>query len=107
QSHLSNILSFHAHQCVEKSLKAVIEKYSTEPQKTHNLERLYYQVEKFVQLHIDELMLEKVSELYIESRYPGDLGLLPNGKPDAEDVREFYEFARDVYQRICDLLMDK
>ncbi|MEA3332550.1 MAG: HEPN domain-containing protein, partial [Pseudomonadota bacterium] len=78
QSHLSNILSFHAHQCVEKSLKAVIEKYSTEPQKTHNLERLYSHVEKFVQLHIDELMLEKVSELYIESRYPGDLGLLPN-----------------------------
>ena len=30
---------------------------------------------------------------YIDSRYPGDMGLLPYGKPTLEDAKEFHEFA--------------
>ena len=36
-------------------------------------------------------------ELYIESHYPGDFGLMPNGKPSVEEAKEFYEFAKTIY----------
>ena len=41
-----------------------------------------------------------LDDLYIDSRYPGDLGLLPNGKPTLTDAEEFYEFAKDVYNKV-------
>jgi len=45
-----------------------------------------------------------LDDLYIESRYPGYLGLLPNGKPSLEDAKEFYDFALMIFNRICELL---
>jgi hypothetical protein len=35
-----------------------------------------------------------------ESRYPGELGLLPNGKPTLEDAREFHDFAAAIYNDV-------
>jgi len=46
----------------------------------------------------------KINELYTESRYPGDLGLLPQGKPTLQDAKEFYDFAQEVFERVCKLL---
>lgn len=46
---------------------------------------------------LDKEMLEKLNGLYIDGRYPGELGLLPEGRPSLEDAREFYEFAGFVY----------
>jgi HEPN domain-containing protein len=40
-------------------------------------------------------------DLYIEARYPGDLGLLPDGKPDRKDAKEFYEFAKKILDEVC------
>ncbi len=79
-SHLSNIVAFHSQQCIEKSFKAVIEKYSKESVKSHNLEKLYNKILKYINIEIDENMLEIINELYIDSRYPGEFGLLPDGK---------------------------
>ena len=42
--------------------------------------------------------------LCIDSRYPGDLGLLPYGKPTIVDAKEFYNFATDIFERVCVLL---
>jgi len=95
-AHLTNIVAFHAHQAVEKSLKALIEYNETPLRKTHNLERLYNNINE--QIRIDYDMLELLNELYIESRYPGDMGLLPNGKPTLEEAENFYMFARFVYE---------
>lgn len=36
--------------------------------------------------------------LYIESRYPGAFGFLPEGKPSLEDVKQFYDFAKQIYE---------
>lgn len=47
-------------------------------------------------------ILKKLDELYIDARYPGDLGLLPNGKPSLEDASEFYEFAKMVHEKVFD-----
>ncbi|MBD3796005.1 MAG: HEPN domain-containing protein, partial [Epsilonproteobacteria bacterium] len=49
-------------------------------------------------------ILEKLDELYIDSRYPGDMGLLPNGKPTLEEAKEFYNFAQSIFDKVCEIL---
>jgi len=44
--------------------------------------------------------------LIIESRYPGDLGLLPDGKPSKEIAGKFYGLAKEIHEKIEDFLWD-
>jgi HEPN domain-containing protein len=50
---------------------------------------------------INNDLVNLLDSLYIESRYPGDIGLLPYGKPTLEDAKEFYLFADTIFKRIC------
>ncbi len=34
-------------------------------------------------------VLEIINEVYIDARYPGEFGLLPNGKPSKEELESF------------------
>ncbi len=34
-----------------------------------------------LKLDVDPVMVAMLDKLYIDARYPGDLGLLPTGKP--------------------------
>jgi HEPN domain-containing protein len=47
-------------------------------------------------LGIDEEKLTIINEAYIESRYPGELGLLPNGIPTDEQAKVFIEYAKEI-----------
>jgi HEPN domain-containing protein len=100
--HLTNIVAFHSQQAVEKSFKSLMEYNKIAFVKTHNLEKLYKYIENFIE--VDYETLENVNELYIESRYPGDMGLLPNGKPTLKSAKEFYEFATIVFEKVCSIL---
>lgn len=102
-SFLTHITAFHAQQCVEKAMKAILEEYEIDYPKIHKLVKLKTLVP--VELKdIDEDMLFILDDLYIESRYPGELGLLPNGKPTLEDAKEFYQFAQQLFNQICVIL---
>ena len=35
--------------------------------------------------------------VYIEARYPGEMGLLPTGKPTTEEATELYRFAEVIF----------
>ena len=37
-----------------------------------------------------------MSEVYIDTRYPGDFGLLPDGKPSIEIAEKMYDLASKV-----------
>lgn len=92
--------SFHAQQCVEKSLKAVLEEYTKRVPKIHDLDKLFFEVKDYVDIEYDDLIVNKLNTLYIESRYPGAFGFLPDGKPSLEDVDKFYHFAKSIYDTI-------
>jgi hypothetical protein len=47
-------------------------------------------------LDIDEKKLTIISEVYIESRYPGELGLLSDGIPTHEQAKLFIVHRRVV-----------
>lgn len=92
--------SFHAQQCVEKSLKAILEEYTNTVPKIHDLDKLFFKVKDYINIEPNENIINKLNMLYIESRYPGAFGFLPDGKPTLEDVREFHTFAKNIYDTV-------
>ena len=101
--HLTHIVAFHAQQCVEKSMKAIIEENEIDISKIHKLLKLYAKV-SFALDGLDEEIMSQLDGLYIESRYLGDMGLLPHGKPSLDDAKEFYAFAKSVFDKVCGVL---
>jgi HEPN domain-containing protein len=101
---LTHVVAFHAQQCVEKSLKALLEFLDRPVPKDHSTIRLYGLVAELLGMALDRDMLTDLDDLYINARYPGELGLLPHGRPSPEDARQFYEFAAKVYRRAWELV---
>ena len=101
--HLTHIVAFHAQQCVEKAMKAIIEENEIDIPKIHKLLKLYEKV-SFAVDGLDKDIMSVLDGLYIESRYPGDMGLLPHGKPTTNDAKEFYDFANGVFNKVCVIL---
>jgi HEPN domain-containing protein len=93
---LTQIMAFHCQQAVEKCLKAYLLENSKPIIKTHDLIKLYAMTKAVKDLGIDEIKLKAVNEVYVETRYPSDMGLLPNGIPTIEEVQKFFEFAQNV-----------
>jgi HEPN domain-containing protein len=97
---LSGHVAFHAQQAIEKSLKAVIEEKGLNVPKIHSLQKLFAVCESFIDHTPDEELIIALDSLYIESRYPGELGLLPGGKPNQKQAQAFYDFAIQIHQII-------
>jgi len=99
---LTHLVAFHAQQTVEKTIKSVLEYEGKKIPKVHKLQHLISKIE--IKPEIDENMIEILDELYIDSRYPGDLGLLPDGKPTIADAKTFYHFAQNFFDEVCQIL---
>ena len=100
--HITNLIAFHSQQAVEKTLKAYLEAKGDKVPKIHKIQTLIDRVE--LDFSQDDELIQLLDTLYIESRYPGDMGLLPYGKPTIEDAKEFYEFAKGVFDKVCEVL---
>ena len=100
REHLTNMVAFHSQQAVEKTLKGIVEEFEIGFVKTHNLERLLGIVTKKMKLDVDLNLIKKLDEVYISTRYPSDLGLLPVGKPSIQDATELYDFANMIYRNV-------
>ena len=57
-----------------------------------------------IQLETDIKILQKLNELYIDARYPGEMGLLPEGKPSLRDAQGFYKLAKNIYDQVMHTL---
>jgi len=100
---LSHIIAFHAQQSIEKSFKALLEYKNIKVPKQHDLLKLKSLLNQILVVENDDL-LDTLNELYIDSRYPGEMGLMPYGRPTLEDGQEFYDFAQGMFDRICNIL---
>ena len=96
---LTNSVAFHVQQTIEKCFKAIFEENNLKVPRIHNLMRLYDKTTQFIDFTVDENMLEKTDEIYTETRYPGDIGMLPEGKPSIEEVKKLYDFANKIFQK--------
>jgi len=95
---LTHLAAFHSQQSVEKSFKAIIEEFDLGYIKTHSLETLYNKVKGRIKLNIDTEMLVVLDQLYIDSRYPGAFGLMPDGKPSVLEGKEFFRLALEILE---------
>ena len=52
------------------------------------------------------LFLERneLIEVPLNSRYPLEVGLLPDGKPTIKQAKQFYEFAKNIFEKINSFL---
>jgi HEPN domain-containing protein len=97
---LTHMVAFHSQQCIEKCCKAIIEEHKLGHVRIHNLGRLFEIVRPKVPLDANVVLIEKMDKLYVDARYPGELGLLPDGKPTCADAQELYACAQSVYQQV-------
>lgn len=90
-----NQICIHAQQMAEKYLKGFLAYHKNIPLKTHNLEQLVEECEKynisFMELR-DQLIL--LNQFYIEARYPGDIiefsiGQAKEGYKSAKRIQAF------------------
>ena len=100
KEHLTPVAAFHAQQSVEKCFKAVLEENSKKVPKEHSTLRLYGLIQELIKFDIDIALLTDMDALYIDARYPGELGLLPSGKPTLEDVKQLHDLARNIYDKV-------
>jgi HEPN domain-containing protein len=97
---LTQIVAFHSQQCIEKTFKAVIEEFELSSIKTHDLITLKNTISSVYNESFDDDLLSLLNKLYIDSRYPGELGLLPDGKPGIDDAMGFYTSAKEIYEKV-------
>ncbi|WP_456324126.1 HEPN domain-containing protein [Desulfonauticus submarinus] len=102
EEYLTPSTAFHTHQAIEKSFKAIFEDRGKRIPRVHDLELLYAKIQKMgiTFRGIDENILLEVNEVYIDSRYPCEVGLMPYGLPSLEKVKEFYILAKKIYKQI-------
>jgi HEPN domain-containing protein len=100
-SDLTNVVTFHCQQAIEKYFKAFILEHDKPLLKIHNLLTLYGTIKETVDLELNEDLLSMVNDIYLESRYPGEIGLLDDGSmPTSEQVNQFFNFAKEVETKI-------
>lgn len=102
---LTHMSAFHAQQSLEKALKSVLEFHNEEIPKIHNIKKLLHLTKNYINLDVDIDVIIKIDTLYIESRYPGDMGLLPYGQPTTKDAKEFYQIACEFFDEVNRLLV--
>lgn len=100
--YVANIVLFHCQQCIEKCLKAILEEHGEQVPKIHSVVRLFGIINenKEIDIDIDENTLNMVDDIYIDTRYPSGLGLLPSGFPSKEMAAEVLKIAKNVYDNV-------
>ena len=104
--YVANIVLFHCQQCIEKSLKAILEEVNLDIPRIHGIHRLNALVKEKAEhtLPVSEDELDSIDDIYIDTRYPGNFGLLPSGFPSKEQAEKFIELAERVYNSTITLL---
>jgi HEPN domain-containing protein len=92
---------FNSHQAIEKILKAVIIKYTKSYPKIHDLNSLYSTAKNYIkEINVSDDDLGLLSSIYIQSRYPSELGLLPSGIPTRKDAEHVFNIASQIFSEI-------
>lgn len=99
EERLANLVAFHCQQCLEKCFKAVIDEKGLTSIKSHDLNRLFSLTD--ISCSEEEIRIISIlNEVYIDSRYPGDMGLLPQGKPTLNELESFISLCETVLLKI-------
>ena len=97
---LTHMVAFHCQQAIEKSCKALLAEYADTAPRIHDLVTLCHLIEPYITLRLELELLDQLNELYIDARYPSDLGLLHGGKPPVALSQQMYRFAQQILEDV-------
>ena len=102
----SNQSVYHSQQAIEKIIKAALEEVKIRFPKIHTVQTLFslLPTEYKNKIVVEESELELVDDIFIESKYPSDLGLLPTGLPSKDDAQQIFVIAEKIYQPLLTFL---
>jgi len=90
-------IAFHCQQGIEKYFKAYLAENEKSVAKIHNLLKLYAEVKIIKDWGLEENLLDEISKIYTESRYPEDIGIKPDGLlPSTDEAKRYLEFAQKI-----------
>ena len=105
---LTQSAAFHVQQAVEKTFKALIENMNIRVPKVHDLEKLLGIIlENGITIKTNVEMITMLNDIYIETRYPGDQGLVPDGIPSIEFMKKGHSFAEELFNEIYEKLKNE
>ncbi|MBA7544457.1 hypothetical protein ES705_36813 [subsurface metagenome] len=86
-------------------MKALLENIETHFPKTHDLQKLLALLkENDIIIDIESAAIIELDSIYIDTRYPVDLGLVPEGNPTLEKVKRFFETAKSIYKQAINIM---
>jgi len=105
-SYLANIVLFHSQQCIEKCFKAFLEEHGIKIPKIHSVVKLCSIIEEHIGVSfvVQKNELDMIDLVYIDTRYPSGLGLLPSGFPTDKEAKKCVESAEKVYSETIEKL---
>ena len=99
--HYEDIIGIELEQVLEKTLKAIMANENIRIPKDHDLVKIYFMIEKFIELNDEEIiLLKKATNYYKEDRYPNPNYFLPS----KEEIKEVLDFTKDLFDKVCDIL---
>jgi HEPN domain-containing protein len=103
---LANIVLFHSQQSVEKLTKALLEEYLLSIPRVHSIKTLSFKLPDEIRESIfsngDEINL--LDDIYINERYPSELGILPDGFPSSERAKKIFYISKNLCDKILNHL---
>jgi HEPN domain-containing protein/predicted nucleotidyltransferase len=94
---------YHAQQCAEKALKALLLEKGERPPRTHDIIQLLNKTRELgwkPDLEMEEAIF--LNSIY-KGRYPAEEGLLPKGEPRLEEARRALDAAKKLFQCLAKL----
>ncbi len=99
--HYEDIIGIELQQALEKALKSIMANENIKIPKDHDLVKIYFIVEQFINISDDEIvLLKKATNYYKEDRYPNPNYCLPS----RDEIKEILNFTEELFDKVCDIL---
>jgi HEPN domain-containing protein len=100
-NHYEDIIGIELQQSLEKLLKSIMANENIKIPKDHDLIKLYFTIESFIDILEDELVkLRIATNYYKEDRYPNPYYCLPS----REEIKEVLNFTENLFDNVCKIL---
>ncbi|HUZ17127.1 MAG TPA: HEPN domain-containing protein [Spirochaetia bacterium] len=108
---LAALVAFHCQQCIEKSLKALLELHDEPIPRIHDLVTLLERVKEREALEAEEDTLLQIDDAYIDARYPKSEMPAAMQSPSLAKANEFVKLAKEIHEaasrRVAERSTDK